>query len=686
MGGAAGAIAIRGNDLEIRLIGAFALRSAKGDHTPAKRKAAAILAYLILSGQSRETRGRLAALLWSESDEERARASLRQCIRDLRRVEIESGAEFLLVDKLAVGMRPGTFRTDVTDLDQLLVDAVYETASRMLVNAKEGLCLGLYDCDPVFDNWLRMQSTAWLDRTVGRLAALLETAGAHDRKAIATCILQLDPFFEPAVEEMLRVLHREGGYARAHAYFERYAEELREELDLGPSARIAREVAALKKAAASASVEPTADKGAAAAPRLGAAREPVRPTIAIVTVRQFSDDAHIQFALASELSASLSRFRHWTAIQAELDSPGSKGVRPDAVRAVVNESVDLIVLIEMKDERGRRVFQITCHDFAQGEPHFSMTALPDSSSWKSASNELCAQISARLQIAISTTRLHRIKEASPNQISAYDAWLQGQQLARLWNKEAEIALVERFEEAIRLDPQLSCGYSSLAAALNSRWIVWPGLPNVEDDFRRAFDLAKKAALLDPFDHRNQVNLAWSHLLARRWDLAEFHFGLAHDLNASNPETLIAYALASSYLGEHDRAMELSRRAFQLNPLHDPPYHGYQATIAFLAGDLQGCVDAVHRSRNLFPDIVGWSAAANALMGRDREAAADFRLFLETMAEAWHDGTRPRPRAAIDWFKTIFPIRLAADRQRLAAGIDRAELVSRERAGATSPAA
>ncbi|MBN9070188.1 MAG: hypothetical protein J0H34_01030 [Rhizobiales bacterium] len=64
----------------MRLIGAFQLLSAKADHTPAKRKAAAILAYLILTGQSRETRGRLAALLWSESDEERARASLRSAI------------------------------------------------------------------------------------------------------------------------------------------------------------------------------------------------------------------------------------------------------------------------------------------------------------------------------------------------------------------------------------------------------------------------------------------------------------------------------------------------------------------------------------------------------------------------------------------------------------------------------
>lgn len=654
------------------------LRSAKVDHTPAKRKAVAILAYLILSGQPRETRGRLAGLLWSESDEERARASLRQCLRDLRRLEATIGSQFLVMDKLAVGTERGTFRTDVEELDQLLADAVYDTASDFLLNARDGLCVGLYDCDPVFDNWLRMQSTAWIDRTIDKLAAMLEATSIYDRKAIATCLLQLDPLFEPAVLEMLRALHREGGHARAHTYFERYAKELRDELDLAPSPQIVQELATLK-AAPSIPAATTAAPVKTAIPRLiHNLKQPAQPTIAIVTVQRGGEDTHVQFALASELSASLSRFRHWTAVQAELECGASERVQPDRVHKVINESTDLVMLIDTISGDSDHAFQISCYDFDHGKQHFAMTMQRDASSWKSASNELCAQVSARLQIAISTMRLHRISEASAEQISAYDAWLEGQRLARLWTKEAEGRLVECFEEAIRLDPRLSCAYSSLAAALNSRWIVWPGLPDVEECFQRAFALAKKAVLLDPFDHRNQVNLAWSHLLMHRWDLAEFHFSLAHDLNANNPETLIAYALASSYLGNHSLAVQLSGRAFQLNPMHDPQYHGYQTTIAFLAGDLQGCVDAAHKSKELFPDILGWAAAANALLGRDEEAAADFGLFLRGLTEAWHDGSTPDRRTAVDWFKTAFPIRLPADLSKLAAGIDRAELISLER--------
>src|ERR1700686_4121972 len=48
------------------------------------QKASAVLSYLALSEAKHESRGRWVGLLWSHSDEERARASLRQVVRELR--------------------------------------------------------------------------------------------------------------------------------------------------------------------------------------------------------------------------------------------------------------------------------------------------------------------------------------------------------------------------------------------------------------------------------------------------------------------------------------------------------------------------------------------------------------------------------------------------------------------------
>ncbi|WP_181180084.1 hypothetical protein [Mesorhizobium sp. B2-1-3A] len=655
--------------LEIKLVGNFEIRSLDKVYALDKRKAGAILAYLILSEQTRETRGRLSALLWSDSDEEHARASLRQSIRDLKQIELKTGVQFLVLDKLSVGIDPNVLRTDLAALRHALRDRDFPTVDGILARSDRSLCIGLQDCDPVFDNWIGMISTQWSDGLTHQLSKSLNEANSSlaERKAIAGCILRLDPFHESAVVSMLGALHREGGYARARVFFERYVSDLRSELDLAPPREIIRQLERFKTAA-----QDGADAQPQAAFDPAAPRQLVeRPTIVLVTEKHRSADAHIQFALVSELSATLSRFRHWTAIHTELDRDTMRSGSVETLRAAVGETADLAVMINASDDEDEPHFDISCRTIATGVLQFSTTAPREPAAWRPVFNEICARVASRLQLVISTTRLHRIDEQSPNYISAYDNWLDGQRLSTLWRKDTDAVAIARYEEAIRQDPSLACAYSSLAVILNSRWIVLPGYPVESADLDRAFDLAKKAVALDPLDHRNQVNLAWSHLLARRWELAEFHFGLAHDLNAANPATLIAYSLFSAFIGNHQRAVDLSRRSFELNPLHEPHYHGYHATVAFLAGDLQGCVEAVEKSDGLFPDIRGWSAAAHAFMGDDAKAATDFRIFLKGVTTAWHNGERPTRRSAIDWFKNVFPIRLDADRARLSEGIDRA---------------
>jgi DNA-binding SARP family transcriptional activator len=72
----------RGN-LELRLLG---LPVARRDGTPLPlrtKKALALLAYLATEGGTHR-RAELAALLWPESDEKRARTTLRSALADLR--------------------------------------------------------------------------------------------------------------------------------------------------------------------------------------------------------------------------------------------------------------------------------------------------------------------------------------------------------------------------------------------------------------------------------------------------------------------------------------------------------------------------------------------------------------------------------------------------------------------------
>src|SRR5690348_6949394 len=70
--------------LRLTLFGRFALHAPGGEIEIANRKCRALLGYLVLSDATEEPRERVIGLLWSEADEEHARASLRQALYELR--------------------------------------------------------------------------------------------------------------------------------------------------------------------------------------------------------------------------------------------------------------------------------------------------------------------------------------------------------------------------------------------------------------------------------------------------------------------------------------------------------------------------------------------------------------------------------------------------------------------------
>ena len=70
--------------LSVSLVGRLAIRFNGRSIELRTQKAGAVLSYLALTETKQESRERLVGLLWSRSDEEKARASLRQVVRELR--------------------------------------------------------------------------------------------------------------------------------------------------------------------------------------------------------------------------------------------------------------------------------------------------------------------------------------------------------------------------------------------------------------------------------------------------------------------------------------------------------------------------------------------------------------------------------------------------------------------------
>src|SRR5215216_6104400 len=85
--------------LTVSLFGAFAVRHGGRSLQIKSKKAQGLLGYLLLNASLRESRERLSGLFWSESTEEKARASLRQTLHQLREIFEEIGCDGLMLGR-----------------------------------------------------------------------------------------------------------------------------------------------------------------------------------------------------------------------------------------------------------------------------------------------------------------------------------------------------------------------------------------------------------------------------------------------------------------------------------------------------------------------------------------------------------------------------------------------------------
>lgn len=673
--------------LTAHLLGRFSLCDDKGrDVSPRSRKARSLLGYLMVSDIAGERREKLAGLLWSESSIEQAYDSLRHCVSELRRLERTTGVQFLRVDRQSIQISREHVQCDVVELKTHLAAGQISKCKHLLSLPDLTLMAGTEADDPAFDNWLLVERERHTEILVRDMLALLQSdsVSARDRVDLARAIEQLDPYQEDAVRIHMELLAAEGNISGATAFFDRYRTRLSREYDVEPSEELADFAEGLaaragsggreqhggspgSAAAAQSMASSAADAGQAARNNRGV------PMIAVLSAPSAPPSGQLRQLVDGfqhELVSTLCRFKEWTVIAPSEAMQTKEGATSqDMVHELAARGVDYALLTSIASVAGATAINVRLIECDSQGVVISDQYPASSENWLAVLNDICCRIASRTQIGLTAARLRKVRGRSLEQRQAYDLWLEGEVMADLWERETEDKAIELFSRALELDGNLAGAYSGWASVLNSRWIVYPGLPADDANRQQAYTLAKRAVALDPLNSRTQGNLGWCHILARRFEPAELHFGLAYDLNPSNPDNLLPCGLASAYCGNHARARELSRRAFDLNPFPQPYYYGYRASIDFLGRDFEGCIEAVNRAPDLFPDIQAWAAASYAHLGNLAAARAALDRYLADIRKRWAGPPNPGDATLCDWIVGIFPIRNDADRQLLADGLN-----------------
>jgi class 3 adenylate cyclase/DNA-binding SARP family transcriptional activator/TolB-like protein len=648
---------------KLQLFGPVSLRIGGQEIALRSLKSRALLGYIALTPNLRESRERLVGLLWSESSESQARAVLRQVVRELRKRIAQVRGKGFNFGPYEIGFEAGTVGVDVVDV---LAAAEAGRVHPLLLEQQhlaEQLLAGLEEIDPAFRVWLIAKRNMLRDSLQHALEAGLEGAaqGSAQEADLAKALLNIDPTNEVACQRLMRARAAAGDVAGALRIYKTLWDLLAADYDMEPSAETQVLVAEIK----------------GAPPILASRLAPAFPTtlsdtsvmIAISvpppTVHQIDPEKqHLVAGFRQHLIASLVRFREWQVTDvsfedAALGTAGAAG-RYELQSNVYQNGAALHLLLMLR-HRETNVF-IWSDGFELNLQH-----------WFENQRRVVQRIAIALNVNLSAEQLRRIADRPDVSLGIYDRWLRCQTLIRTFNLQHWENAERQFAEIIQAAPRFVPAYCGLVDMHNTTHIVYPGKMRSREREQQALALARQAVELDPSNMNAHRSLAWANAMAGQHALATSHIETAYDLNPSDPWTHFSAALLLAFCGECERSSELISLATEMALVPNKMHWAYLVDIHFLAGNYK---EAIKASGNALQDhrtVRAWRAASFAQLGDLDAAAAEMRKFLQSIRAGWFGAAPVTDRAVARWLLHLYPISDAESWQRLRTGLQKAGL-------------
>ncbi|MCZ3385997.1 MAG: AAA family ATPase, partial [Actinomycetia bacterium] len=221
------------SELRLRLFGAPELSVAGSPITFDTRKALALMAYLAVTGRP-QRRESLAALLWPESDQGRARASLRRTLSAAANV-----GPALLIGRGEIELDRSQSWSDVAEFEALAASNEAAALRRAAALASEPFLAGFSLRDSAeFDDWSAATSDRLRERLVSvlsRVADIEVSVGRlEDAIEVARRWVELDPLSEGAHRELMRLYTWTGERPTALKQYRQCVRNLDRELGVAP--------------------------------------------------------------------------------------------------------------------------------------------------------------------------------------------------------------------------------------------------------------------------------------------------------------------------------------------------------------------------------------------------------------------------------------------------------------------
>jgi TolB-like protein/DNA-binding winged helix-turn-helix (wHTH) protein/Flp pilus assembly protein TadD len=241
-------------------------------------------------------------------------------------------------------------------------------------------------------------------------------------------------------------------------------------------------------------------------------------------------------------------------------------------------------------------------------------------------DDVAKAVAREIQLRLTSKQQAELAQSHPVNPEAFDAYMQGYSFfEKNTDKDTDMA-AKYYERATQLDPSYALAWVGLSRVHN--WQANMGRIPAEEGHRLAREAVERALALNP-------NLAEAHAQMGRikaqvdfdWTGADAAYRRAIALEPGDPEIVRSAAYSAATLGRFDEALQLHRRAVDLDPLNADSWAGLGET-EFLFGQLDRAAADVKKGLELSPDA--WPGPIllgqiYVMQGRPQDALSEIEL-------------------------------------------------------------
>ena len=219
----------------ISLLGGFRIEDRPGGLLKLTgKKGPAIIAYLALCPGMAAPRERLADLLWSDSDSEHSRNSLRQSLSVLRDDLAQADADILRSHKETIGLRAGLVEVDVERFEAGLSARLAGELDTALALYRGPFLDGFF-AGSAFDDWTALERDRLLNRALESFERLARLKDIDTGLTLADRLIAMDPTREASYRLKMDLLAASGQRDRAMRTYEACETMLKKEFGVEAS-------------------------------------------------------------------------------------------------------------------------------------------------------------------------------------------------------------------------------------------------------------------------------------------------------------------------------------------------------------------------------------------------------------------------------------------------------------------